>query len=120
MEFKDQRSIYLQIADSLRDHILEGIYSIGVKLPSVREMAAELGVNPNTVMRSYTELQQLGFVNNKRGIGFFVSEDSIHKIKAQLRNDFLENELPRIVKKMGILDIDLNMLTDQLKDVKSS
>ncbi len=112
MEFKNNLSIYLQIADSIRDDILGGVYPVGSKLDSVRQMAAQLGVNPNTVMRSYTHLQSVGYIINKRGIGFYVSDDATSKIKDKLRQEFMETELPKILKKMEVLGIDKQSLID--------
>jgi len=119
MDFKNNLSIFLQIADSIRDDILGGVYPPGSKLASVRSMAAEVGVNPNTVMRSYAHLQDLGFISNRRGIGFFVPEDALQKIKDKLREDFIENELPAVLRKMELLDVDRKVLMDKIKELKS-
>lgn len=108
MEFKNHLSIYLQIADSIRNSILEGVFEDGSKLDSVRELAGKVGVNPNTVMRAYTHLQSLDIISNKRGVGFFVAHDASKKIKKELREDFLQRELPEIILKMKRLDIDIS------------
>ena len=76
MEFENGQSIYNQIADNLSDKIINEEYQPGEKIPSVRELAAEVGVNPNTIMRTYTELQSKGIIENKRGIGYFVQSDA--------------------------------------------
>ena len=80
MQFKENQTIYLQIAERISDEILLGHYAIGARIPSVREYAALVEVNANTVMRSYEFLQTQGIIFNKRGIGFFVSPDAKHKI----------------------------------------
>lgn len=105
MEFKKGRTIYEQIGDVVRENILTGKWKSEEKILSVRELAAEIEVNPNTVMRSYSLLQDKGILINKRGIGFFVSTDAkkiIHKIDKDI---FLNEELPILFKKMNLLGI---------------
>ncbi len=108
MEFKKNQSIYLQIADYICENILTGEFPEGSKIFSVREMAVQIGVNPNTVMRSYTQLQEDDIIFLKRGIGVFVSENAISKIKKNFKTQFLKTELPAIIKKMNLLGIDIS------------
>ncbi len=77
MQFKDSQAIYLQIADYVCEKILLKEWKAHEKIPSVREMAVLLEVNPNTVMRTYDFLQQQDIVYNQRGIGFFVTENAV-------------------------------------------
>ena len=105
MQFKENQTIYLQIAERISDEILLGHYAIGARIPSVREYAALVEVNANTVMRSYEFLQTQGIIFNKRGIGFFVSPDAKHKIKEYRRSEFLRNELPRFFMQLYTLHI---------------
>ena len=106
MNFKDNKAIYLQIADRIGDQILSGVLVPEGKVPSVRELAAEIEVNANTVARTYDHLQQNGIIFTKRGLGYFVSPDAKQKILAEQRREFLENDLPLIKQKMKILGID--------------
>ena len=76
MKFKENQTIYLQISERICDEILLGKYLEESRIPSVREYAALVEVNANTVMRSYEFLQQQDIIYNKRGIGFFVSPGS--------------------------------------------
>ena len=82
MNFKDNKAIYLQIADRIGDQILAGILTPDGKVPSVRELAAEIEVNANTVARTYDHLQHSGIIYTKRGLGYFVSPDAQEKIVA--------------------------------------
>lgn len=81
MEFRDNKAIYLQIAD-----YVYGIFCLkngtSTKVPSVREMAVELEVNPNTVMRTYELLQSKNIINNKKNIVVFVADDALSNVKA--------------------------------------
>lgn len=106
MEFNSNRSIYLQICDAICERILGGDLKPHDRIPSVREYGAEIGVNPNTVMRSYEKLTADGIIYNRRGIGYFISEEA-HQITLNAqRKEFIENELPQILKKMHLLGID--------------
>ena len=105
MQFKENQTIYLQIAERISDEILLGHYATGARIPSVREYAALVEVNANTVMRSYEFLQTQGIIFNKRGIGFFVAPDAKIKIREYRRNEFLKNELPRFFMQLYTLHI---------------
>ena len=105
MEFKDPKGIYLQIADRVRERILGGEWNIGERIPSVREMAVQLGVNPNTVARSYQSLVERNIIANQRGRGYFVAEDAVIRILEEMRREFLTEDLPRIVRTMQLLGI---------------
>lgn len=83
MNFKDNKAIYLQIADRIGDEVLNGQLQIDGKIPSVREMAAQIEVNANTVARTYEYLQQSGVIYTKRGLGYFVAPDARKAIVRQ-------------------------------------
>ena len=111
MEFRKQKSIYQQIADRLMDQLLAGTPPADERMPSVRDVAVSLGVNPNTVMRSFDYLQQEGIIYNRRGVGYFASADAKEKILAIQRREFLEEELPLIRQKMKTLGIGIEDLS---------
>lgn len=92
MNFSDNKPIYLQITDSIMDSILSGEYTPDGRIPSVREYAAKIEVNANTVMRSYDWLQQQAIIFNKRGIGFFVLPEARKRILEMRRNIFFRDE----------------------------
>ena len=110
MEFSEPRSIYLQIADQLRDRILAGEWQAGERIPSIRELAVQLGVNPNTVTRSYQTLLDWGIVANQRGRGYFVSDEATQRALAAMREEFVRDELPKIIRAMQMLDIGMDEL----------
>ena len=107
MDFKDNEAIYLQIAGYVSELILRGKWPPDFKIPSVRELAADLQVNPNTVMRTYELLQSQGVLYNKRGIGFFVAPAAAEQVLAQRSARFLTQELPDVFAAMRLLGIDL-------------
>lgn len=110
MEFSDNKPIYIQISDGLSEQVLAGKILPGERIPSVREWGATIGVNPNTVARSYDLLTETGVIYQKRGIGFFVCEDAKEKILASERRRFIEEELPAIIKRASLLGLDLKQL----------
>lgn len=110
MEFNREKAIFLQIADLLFESILKGKWGEQERIPSTREMAVSLEVNPNTVMRTYTYLQEQEVLFNRRGIGYFVSGSAKKKIRAIKQEEFVRTELPRLVKWMRLLDIEFDDL----------
>ena len=105
MEFDSNRPIYLQIADAFCERVLSGELHSGDRIPSVREYGASIGVNPNTVARSYERLTDMGAIYNQRGIGFFVAEDALKTIREAYRKQFLEEDLPRFAERARLLGI---------------
>jgi GntR family transcriptional regulator len=116
MEFKDNEAIYLQIAAFVCDNILTGKWKGGQKILSVRDLAMELEVNPNTVMRSYEFLQAQEIVYNKRGLGLFVADDGFEKVKAYRKQTFVEQNLPELFKNIYLLDISIEDIRQQYED----
>ena len=106
MEFNSNKSIYLQICDEICERILSGDLAPDSRIPSVREYGAEIGVNPNTVMRSYEKLTNEAIIYNRRGIGYFISPDARETVMKAQRQEFLENELPLILKRMKLLGLE--------------
>jgi GntR family transcriptional regulator len=110
MEFKDKQSIYLQIADYVCEQLLLGKWPSGDRIPSVRELGMLLEVNPNTVMRTYEFLQGKEIIFNKRGIGFFASDEARERILAYRKERFLESELPELFRTLYLLNISMEEL----------
>lgn len=92
MEFTANKPIYLQITDGIMDDIVRGVYPPDGRLPSVREYAAKVEVNPNTVMRAFDWLQQQQVIFNRRGIGYFVLPDALKRIRKMRRDTFFREE----------------------------
>lgn len=115
IDFNNTQTIYMQIVDWVFEQILTAAWKPGDKAKSVRELAVMFEVNPNTVMRSYDYLQNNGIFLNKRGIGFFVTEDAVEKIKILRKREFMEEEVPVFIKNVKLLDIDVNEIINLLK-----
>ena len=110
MEFRKRDAIYLQIADIMCENILTENWAVNERIPSVREMAVSLEVNPNTVMRAYAFLQDKEIIYNKRGIGYFVAKDAYKKTVELMKSNFIKNDLPHVFKTMGLLNMDFDEL----------
>lgn len=107
MEFKDNQAIYLQIANRFLENILQKKWTAGEKIPSIREVAVEFEVNPNTTMRTFNYLQDKGILFNKRGIGYFISDDGFQKALSLKKQQFINEDLPAFIKGMQVLDFSL-------------
>jgi GntR family transcriptional regulator len=107
MEFKENPAIYIQIAEYVCEQILLKKWKLGEKIISIREMAVQIEVNPNTVQRAYDLLQQQNIITNKRGIGYFIEDDAMERILNFRREQFEENELPVFLRNIYLLKIDL-------------
>ncbi len=105
MDFENGTPIYLQIVELFYENILLRQWQEAERIPSVREIAVLVEVNPNTAMRAFTHLQEQDVIHNKRGIGYFVSENGYDKVLKIKRKEFKEEMLPDVFKKMKLLDV---------------
>lgn len=112
MEFKSNKGIFQQIADRICERILAGEFMVGDKVPSVRELASTLGVNQNTIMRTFIELQHDNIVENRRGVGYFVTDNAPHIIHQKRKAEFIKEELPAFVNQVKLLGISKAELAD--------
>ena len=110
INFRDPRPIYEQVRDSFRQLILSGILPAGEKMPSVRELATQLTINPNTIQRAYRELETEGYICSVPGRGSFVSKPdaAVEQRKAELLEKF--NALVKELRLMGVTEEELTAL----------
>ena len=106
MKFRESQPIYLQIADHVCEKILLHEWPAGQRIPSVRELAITLAVNPNTVMRSYEFLQQQEVIFNERCIGLSVSGSWYKNALAYSRAHFIEKDMPYFFRNMVLLEME--------------
>lgn len=116
MNFKESKAIYLQIADRIADEILLGHYPEEERIPSVREYAAVVEVNANTVMRSIDYLQSQNIIYNKRGIGYFVSVGAKMLILSLRREIFMKEELAYFFRQLSTLDIPMEDIAKMYRE----
>ncbi len=117
MIYKKQNYIgFTQIVDLIVDKILLGEYVAEDKIPSVREMAEEVEVTPNTVVRAYERLDMAEVIYTQRGLGFFVSADALEKVRAIRLRELKEEELPRFIQKCKVLGLTMEEMIKLLEE----
>lgn len=109
----DNRPIYIRLADQICDRILISEYQVLGRIPSVREYAVAQQVNPATAARAFETLERQGVIFNKRGLGFFVSEDAPDIIKKMRLEILLGEESKLFFSRISLL----NVTPDQLRDM---
>ena len=109
MQFSEEKPIWRQIYELIAMRILSGEWCESGRIMSVREMAASVGVNPNTVMRSYERLEADGIIYNRRGVGFFVSEGAKDHIKQLERKKFMDEELPKLRERLALIGLSIEV-----------
>ncbi|OVE64424.1 GntR family transcriptional regulator [Clostridium diolis] len=97
-DFDDDRPIYMQLMEQIQLRIVSGIYKAGEKLPSVRDMAGDAAVNPNTMQKALTELERTGLVFSQRTSGRFITED-VNMIK-NIRNGLARDQIEKFLHNM--------------------
>ncbi len=112
----DRRPIYEQITEKLSELMIRGILSENSALPSVRNLAAELSINPNTVQRAYIELEREGYIYSVKGKGSFVSP--IDKLKAK-KLDELNLTLRTDIERARIAGVREEELIQTVRDIYS-
>lgn len=108
----NSKAIYLQIADDICDKILTAEFAPDERIPSVREYAAQVEVNVNTVMRAYDYLAGLEIIYNKRGLGFFASADCRTKVVELRRREVLGDGVQTVFRQLAMLDITPSQLSE--------
>ncbi len=111
LDFDPTRPIYLQIIEAVKKRAVQGVYRAGDSLPSVREMATEMGVNPNTMSRAYMELEREGFITTRRGQG-----SSITKSAKRIDNE--RRSLARAARERFVAEMrDLALSPEQIDEL---
>ncbi|GCD11492.1 GntR family transcriptional regulator [Clostridium tagluense] len=120
--FNDKTPIYLQIMDLIKMDIVTGKLKSNDKLPSVREMAINLKVNPNTLQRSYQELERLGIVFTQRGTGTFVGEEKnmVDNLKKEMAKEVIDSFILRM-KSLGFTTNEIiESISNETREVKQN
>jgi GntR family transcriptional regulator len=112
INFRDARPIYEQVRDGFRQLILSGALPADTKMPSVRELAGQLAINPNTIQRAYRELEQEGYLYSVPGKGSFAAE---HREVDTQRRDALLRRFDETVRELRYLGVDAGMLRDRME-----
>lgn len=118
--FDNDRSIYLQLVEQIQNRIAAGYYAPGSRLPSVRELAAEAEVNPNTMQKALSELERMGLLYSQRTAGRFVTEDEgrIHDMKRQAAKGAVDVFLQQM-ENLGLSESEIIELIREVKEEKA-
>lgn len=116
---REAQSIFVQIAETLKDRILSGEYAVDERIPSVRDVAVEVEVNPNTAMKAFELMQREELIYNKRGMGYFVAEGAPERIIGGRKKLLLETTLPELFHEMSLLGIGIEEIVRLYRDRKS-
>lgn len=111
LNYRDTRPFYQQIKDNVRQLVVSGALKKDEKLPSVRDMAASLAINPNTIQRAYRELESEGYIYTLSGKGTFVAEVDHSN---QFRQPELLPQFDKIVSELLYLSMPVNDLTNRI------
>ena len=111
LDYRDARPIYSQIIDGFREQIAAGVLQPGEKLPSVRDLASALAINPNTIQRSYRQLEQEGWILSIQGKGCFVSQEVSIR---QRESDRLLAEFDKLVTALERCGVSRDTLVQRL------
>ena len=111
LDYKDARPIYEQVVDKFQKLILTGALEPNTKMPSVRSLAVELSINPNTIQRAYTELEREGFIYTVKGRGNFVAYD---ESLLRYRKNEIYTKLEEIVREAGEIGMNRQELAEYL------
>ena len=114
--FDPTRPIYLQIMEEIKRRAVRGEIPPGGQVPSVRDLARQLGVNPNTVARAYLELEREGFVFTKRGQGTYITED-MARIDRE-REALAQASASRFIKEISSLGLSNEQITELIEKIK--
>lgn len=120
MDFNESKNIFLQIRDWIADQIIQDKIRAGDKIPSVRELAVDMEVNRNTVMRSYSLMEEEGIIENKRGIGFFVAVDAKQNLLKIQKQAFFNQDLPELLHKVKVLQLNSTDLQVLIQSIQSN
>lgn len=116
LNYRDAKPIYEQIKDGIRRLLLSNAIEADEKLPSVRELASSLAINPNTIQRAYRELEAEGYVYTKQGKGKFASATAT---VCQMRKQELLVEFDDVVSELFILDASVEELGNRMENLKN-
>lgn len=118
MIFNNNQPIYIQILELINYKIISGEWLPDQRIPSVRDLAVEYEVNPNTVMRAYERLQSDEIIYKRRGIGYYLSLDAREKTAQHSKNEFITNELPKVFSKLEAFSITISEFETLLSEYK--
>ncbi|MFD2177104.1 GntR family transcriptional regulator [Veronia pacifica] len=114
-EWNENQPIYRQLADTIRQQILQGVWQEGEALPSVRVVAADMKINHLTVMKGYQLMVDEGLIEKKRGQGMFVAKGAVGALREEQQRQFIEQQIPAIAAVLTQTDMSLDEFVSILR-----
>lgn len=115
IDYRDKRPIYEQIKEKLKNLIISGAIKENEKIPSVRELAAETAINPNTIQKAYKELENENYIYSVRAKGYFVS--GVKEINDHINIDELKEHLKEVLNELYFLRMDYSEVIDEVDKI---
>lgn len=115
-DIRSDRPVYSQLVEHIQQKIICGEYPLGGRLPSVRDMAAEAGVNPNTMQKALAELERTGLVYSQRTSGRFITED--RELMMSMRESLAKEQIKEFVIQMEKLGFSLQEIYHMLQTIE--
>ena len=119
-EFNTEKSIYLQIAESIEDDILQNIIEEETQIPSTNQLAVMYRINPATAAKGINMLVDEAIIYKKRGIGMFVCKGAVEKIRSKRRTTFYDKYIVPLMTEASNLDISKDEIADMIKKVRDN
>lgn len=116
IEWNDNQPIYKQLRDQVVERIMDGTFSEGEAVPSVRQVAADYQINHLTVGKAYQELVDVGLLEKRRGLGMFVTTGARNSLTDNEQQRFIEEELPAFAERVRMLGLSMPEVVRQLLD----
>ena len=117
LNFDDEKPVFLQIAEGMEDAILTGVFQEESQIPSTTELSVTYKINPATALKGINLLVDAGIVYKKRGVGMFVAEGAVRKLRQKRKDQFYENFVSRLVeeaKKLEITDMEIISMIERV------
>lgn len=114
MEWNDNQPIYKQLRDMVVERIMDGTFSEGEAVPSVRQVAADYQINHLTVGKAYQELVDAGLLEKRRGLGMFVTSGARGSLTSDEQQRFIDEELPAFAERVRMLGMEMTEVVDLL------
>lgn len=116
MEFNENRPISAQVTDYCSQNIMSGRWRPGDRIPSTKDLAVQIGVNPRTVMKAYDELAVAGIIYQRRGMGYYAADDAPDRILEMRRRQFVSETVPALRRTITELGVTVDELTRMLAE----
>ena len=115
-DYNENKPLYLQIIDYVEEQLIQDYYKEGERIPSIRELAEKLGVNPNTCVKAYDIMTSDGMIESRRGMGYYLLDGAKDKAYAKKRDELFHKMIPFISSSLKKYRIDKNLFIKALSD----